>query len=252
MEGQDMQIGFPIYLTRLLSSILCGLSIVSLFYVEYCLYSLSHNCTLNISYPVLGDWLFAKGAVFLAGVFVIGELFAGLAESSVFDPIFNNIRGRKSGENEEILEIVHPDHVNCFRYIFPFFCDIRKNIEEHTKKIEFEYFIAFPKEARVAFSLSEMYFNIHRILGGIYVFLWLASVSYTLNLLNCLKFFFHSNRTSWVDLVFVVVNFLLVIFVASQAYKQRMFANHLIYYSSEKVKNKIQNEENTCFDANQN
>jgi len=230
---------FPIYLTRLLSSILCGLCIVALFCAEYGAYVLFTDDRGNLLYLLYSvpDWNFAVSTVLIAGVFVIGELFTGYAEAAVFDPIFENIRSAKpSKRNFSVLEKVHPKQPKCHCYLLPIPCVFRCNCcrvdeEKLNHKISFDNFVKFTKSTKsITFSLSEMYFNIHRTLGGIYVFFWIATAFYILSFFACAGGWFQLDISFGEHVVLIIGNLILTLFVAIHAYRQRMFANHLICF----------------------
>jgi len=238
-----MQISFPIYLTRLFSSVLCGLCILALFCAEYGTYVFftahSGKCVFSHLCSV-ADCGFVMTSVLFAGIFFLGELFSGIAEACVFDPMFNNVRSvKQSNKTHSKLENVTPRKTCKFRYLLPFPCNFTGN--KSKQKIRFKHFLEFSKsEGEVAFSLSEMYFNLHRVLGGIYIFFWFAMVVSVLlffaKTFECLSCISDIKSSFCMLFCLAAVNILLALFTANQSCKYRMFANHLICFSTSSSK----------------
>jgi len=159
----------------------------------------------------------------------------------VFDRIFNNIRSATQRcEINSVLENVHPkipitSNKLKFFYLFP--VSYLQTEGEKTDEISFSQFVELSKlKGKVTFSISEMYFNIHRVMGGIYVFFWGATfffvLSYVPKIFECLSCIPELNVSPGMLFCFIAVNITLALFTASQSCKYRMFANYLIYYAT--------------------
>ncbi|MDX8396348.1 MAG: hypothetical protein R8K22_08045 [Mariprofundaceae bacterium] len=148
--------------------------------------------------------------VAFAGVFFIGELFTGIAEMCVFDRMFLNARYR----NDEIGKLENI----CYG----------DQAKKDDRKIMFSDIIELSKNDSATFALSDMYFNIHRILGGMFAFSVFSAFVIT-PLIMCLV---NHPLTCFQTLVLFFGNLVLAYLSDKQALKQRFFANNFIYYSA--------------------
>jgi len=213
-------IGFPIYLTRILSSMLCGLITIAVLFVELHFYNI--NC-LEYMITCLGKWSYTVNIIFFSGVFFIGELVTGVAEILVFDPMFSN--ARKTCDTEGKLENVAGSDNHTPAWISWLFSYGRSTTEART--IKFRDMIEFSKNDSATFALSEMYFNIHRILGGLFIVFLLLLLVFPL-ILWIQGYHLTCGKISGL----IVGNLFLSWFSFTQAWRQRMFANCLIFYRS--------------------
>jgi len=166
---------------------------------------------------------------FLPVCFFVGELFSDLSEIFIFDPIYNNARINKN--NPFCLELLNPIRLKIGIYLFLWLCPLilkfilRFGIFYHrcdNLTISFKKFNSFICSKEKSFSLSEMYFNMHRIMGGLLILFWMLLI---------IHFILFCKTNDIISFIFFVINILLVYFCFEQGKKQRLFANRLIYFS---------------------
>ncbi len=173
--------------------------------------------------------------------FFIGELISGLSEFFIFDPMFFNVR---SDNNKFMLEYSDLEFRFTFQkskmkilidlvlllimFIFPIaFKFIRSFFQDNfisNNCISIFKFNNFIEQKERTFSLSEMYFNMHRILGGCAILFWLLFIFWLLSIKV-------SQYGLYYNVGLGVINYILMIFCIIQAKNQRKFANKLIYFS---------------------
>ena len=238
-----MDLKYPIYLTRLLSSLFVGLLIIAFIKWEFSLYN-----ALSLEFDFQKN-LVAKHLINLLGKikptvsilfyllpisFLIGELFSGVAENFILDPLYSNIRSSKESFN--LLEFSDITFYRLYQkwWLILFLCFvpiafkyIQELLQDNIKlkaPISFKKFNKFIEERERNFSLSEMYFNMHRILGGCALLFWLLFLLWLFSILNakCGRLY---------DIGYAFTNLGLMIFCMVHAIKQRKFANKLIYFS---------------------
>ncbi len=230
-----MNIRYPIYLTRLLSSLVVGILILAIIKVEFLLY---HTLSIDFHFQknIIGEHLIslpekikinAETLFYLLPLcFFIGELFSGIAEYFIFDSMYLNVR---TESNTRILEYSDVNLNWCVILILCFAPLVLKFISSKIKVADPIYmykFNRFIEKQDKNFSLSEMYFNMHRILGGCSVLFFTLYLLFGFSL-------FGSKCGRLVDIYFMVFNILLMIFCVFQAKNHRKFANKLIYFSQQ-------------------
>lgn len=265
-----MDLRYPIYLTRLLSSLIVGILIVLLIkyeFITYVIFSTIFDFQENI---LIKDWvkIFSNfttntkviSLYALPIYFFLGELFAGLGEIFILDPMFNNARASNTFSLLEFSKVVfnklslfifvtfippialtllcvmllyfsYINHYFIFvlliffisLFYFKFIISKRKYFYL-VQAISFRKFNKFINRRERNFALSEMYFNMHRIIAGCAVTFWLLFLFWTLVL-------FKSRCGLLYDIFFSLFNLLLTVFCIFQARNQREFANKLIFYS---------------------
>ena len=262
-----MDLRYPIYLTRLLSSLIVGILIVLLIENEIAAYKIltkiffsQEIVILNNISKFLESFIETKAMTLfsLPIYFFIGELFAGFGEYFIFDPLFNNVRSTNQFSLLEYSDLQFGDFrnlidvliyivlliagslwvVHCSYKSFPFILLISFFVSiilvrqvfssQHSIRrshpIPFKKFNKFINRKERIFALSEMYFNMHRILGGCAMTLWLLFLFWILSSLNA--------KSRWAyNIGFGCINLGLMIFCIIQAKNQRNFANKLIYFS---------------------
>jgi hypothetical protein len=170
---------------------------------------------------------------FLPVCFFVGELFSDLSEIFIFDPIYNNARINK--DDPSCLELLNPIRLKKRTYLFLLLCplilkskkcyqcdDLTISNQCDDLTIFFEKFNSFICSKGKSFSLSEMYFNMHRIMGGLLILFWILFI---------IHFILFCKTNNIISFIFFVINILLVYFCFEQGKKQRLFANRLIYFS---------------------
>jgi len=247
-----MNIGYPIYLIRIFSSIFVGILTMDIIFYEIFFYMKIINFLdkqpnqfikqIYSFFSIKDILLFFQNTSFfeiliiIPFIFFIGEFFSTISEIFVFDPFFSNLR---IYDTNHYLELVGHNLNKKRNYILlgfiPFILyKYKLQNNKNEKEIKISKFVYFMQKYDRPFAMSEMYFNLHRIMGGSLIVFWLLFVFYLLLFIVLLIWY---RNWRWVidfllDFLFLVFNYLMVCYTLKQGISYRRFANNLIFWSS--------------------